>query len=128
MRGVLTYIAVLAALLALDGVWLTTTSPMYHNAMSELLAERVNFAAAGAFYALYALGITVLIVLPKASRLVTVLRGALFGLVAYATYDLTALAVIRDWPLSLSLLDMGWGVIITAAASLAGSLVLRRQP
>jgi uncharacterized membrane protein len=128
MRGALTYIAVLAALLALDGVWLTTTSPMYHNAMSELLAERVNFAAAGAFYALYTLGVTVLIVLPKASRLVTVLKGALFGLVAYATYDLTALAVIRDWPVSLSLLDMGWGVIITAVASLAGSLVLRRQP
>ncbi|MGN6423442.1 MAG: DUF2177 family protein [Asticcacaulis sp.] len=128
MRSVLTYAAVLAALLALDGVWLSTTSPIYHDAMASLLAERVNFAAAGAFYALYALGVTVLIVLPGASRLTTMLRGALFGLVAYATYDLTALAVIRDWPLSLSLLDMGWGMVITAVASLAGSLVPGRQP
>lgn len=129
MKLLVAFIAVLLTLLACDAVWLGLAyKPLYLPAMGHLLSPQVNIGAAAAFYALYAFGLSWLIVLPAktyAGTLDLSLRAALFGVVAYATYDLTALSVLRDWPLALSLIDMVWGGVITVAAANVACLALK---
>ena len=78
---------------------------------------------AALFYALYILGLVVFAVLPGLTvgrAAVAVARGALFGLIAYATYDLTNQATLRDWPWSVTLADLCWGALASAVAAGAG--------
>lgn len=118
------YVASLIAFLAIDFVWLTFATPrLYRPALSGVLAETPKLWAAGLFYALYVVGVLALAVIPglQAGSLVAALwRGALFGFLAYATYDLTNLATIRDWPLSITLIDLVWGTVLTSATTFAG--------
>jgi len=111
----------LAVFLALDAVWLVTTyDRLYRPAIGHLLRDGFALAPAVAFYALYIVGVVVFAVLPgQASGRATVAaaRGALFGLVAYATYDLTNQATLRDWPWHLTLIDLCWGALASAAAA-----------
>lgn len=115
------YLAAAGVMLVLDAIWLTTMVPrLYQPALAEHIAERPNFAYAGAFYLLYVVGIVVFAVLPalEARSLVQALGlGALLGLVAYGTYDFTNLSTLRNWPLGLSLIDVAWGTVLTAAAA-----------
>jgi uncharacterized membrane protein len=76
----------------------------------------------GIFYLLYVAGVLILVVLPSLDAPATraVLLGAVFGLVAYATYDLTNLATLMRWPLNVTLIDLAWGAFLTAATSAAG--------
>lgn len=133
MKFLLCLIVVMAAMGLCDAVWLgTMLKPLYQPQMGSLLSPTPNMAAAGAFYLLYALALTTLIVWPMLraegplNGLGLVLRSALFGVAAYGTYDLTGLAVIRDWSLPLSLIDMGWGAVITAISAGIAALVMRR--
>ena len=133
--------AVLVVLGVLDAVWLATMVPgVYRPQLGGLLADRPAWLAAVAFYGLYAAGILVLVVLPaldsgperaagrpgSRSLRAAALHGALLGLVAYGTYDLTNLATLRDWPLTVTVIDMGWGMILTATASVAAVWAGRR--
>jgi uncharacterized membrane protein len=80
---------------------------------------------------LYAAGLLTFVVVPQAqapSWKASVLHGALFGLVAYGTYDLSNLATLKDWPVGITLADMTWGAILSAGASLTGRLAFRIQP
>lgn len=117
MRAVVTYFVTLLVMLPLDAVWLTLTGGAYRRVMGDLLKPQFDMAAAAAFYLVYVFGVTVLVTAPSSKVTPAILRGAVFGLTAYATYDLTALSVIRDWPLSLSLIDMAWGTVLTGIAS-----------
>lgn len=121
MKLLVAFIAVVLTLLACDALWLGLAyEPLYLPAMGHLLSPQVNIGAAAAFYVLYALGLSWLIILPamKSSGIAELsLRAGFFGVVTYGTYDLTALSVLRDWPLALSLIDMVWGGIITLAAA-----------
>jgi len=93
---------------------------LYRPAIGHLLRDGFALAPAAAFYALYIVGVVVFAVLPgQASGRATVAaaRGALFGLVAYATYDLTNQATLRDWPWHLTLIDLCWGALASAAAA-----------
>jgi len=117
MRAVVTYFVTLLVMLPLDAVWLTLTGGAYRRIMGDLLKPQFDLAAAVAFYLVYVFGVTVLVTAPSSRPAPAMLRGAVFGLTAYATYDLTALSVIRDWPLSLSLIDMVWGTVLTGVAS-----------
>jgi uncharacterized membrane protein len=107
--------------LAADGVWLTAmTDRLYRPALGPHLAARPDLAAALAFYALYFVGVTVFAIRPWRRddwRLGALLRGALFGVVAYGTYDLTNQATLSGWPWSLTVIDMIWGGFATGAAS-----------
>lgn len=118
------YVITFVAFLAIDAVWLTTATPrLYRPALSGVLAEKPNITAAGIFYLLYVIGVLALAVLPGAqtgSLAAASWRGALFGLLAYATYDLTNLATIRDWPLSITLIDLVWGTSLTTLTTVAG--------
>lgn len=115
------YLSALAAFLVIDLVWLGAVGRgFYQKHLGFLLAERTNWAAAILFYLLFIGGLLVFAVLPglQAGSLVRTLGlAAFFGLVTYATYDLTNLATVRDWPLVLTVVDMIWGMILSTLVS-----------
>ncbi len=109
---------------AIDFVWLTTaTSRIYQPYLGDLLSPKPNLPVAAVFYLFYVVGILALAVIPglKEGALVGALwRGALFGLLAYATYDLTNLATIQGWPWQVSVIDMIWGTALNTVVAAAG--------
>lgn len=119
------YGAALLAMLALDALWLTFfMGPAYKASISDIMLGTPKLVPAAAFYLLFALGLTVLAVAPAVraqSWTSAALMGALLGLVAYATYDLTNLSILKNWPVGLALLDIAWGTAVAAAAAVAGN-------
>lgn len=109
---------------ALDFVWLSTaTQRIYRRYLGDLLADQPKLAVAAGFYLLFVVGIVALAVLPalqEGSVVGALWRGALFGLLAYATYDLTNLSTIRDWPWQVSVIDMAWGTALNALVAVVG--------
>ena len=118
------YFILLAAFFAIDMVWLGLVArPFYQKHLGFLLAPSTNWLAAIIFYLLFILGLLVFVVLPglaDGSFKTTLVRAALFGLITYATYDLTNLATLKDWPLLLSMVDMIWGVVLSVSVSTVG--------
>jgi len=130
MRYAVVYVAALATMVVLDFTWLgLIAAPLYRDALGPLMADPVNLPAAVVFYLVYALGLVVFAVRPADSGGVAraLGRGALFGFFAYATYDLTNLATLKGYPLSIALVDMAWGTVISAAAATVARGTLRRQ-
>lgn len=116
------WLAVLAGILVLDGLWLGfVAKDLYKREMGGLLADPVRVAPAVVFYALYPAALVYLALFAQpAGWLEAVLRGAVIGLAAYGAYDLTNLAIVRDWPLKISLIDWVWGGVLGAAAAACG--------
>ena len=115
------YVAALVSFCALDFVWLGLMGPrLYKARIGRLLLPQPDIPAAAAFYVLYAVGIVGLAVMPAGSWRGALGRGALLGLVAYATYDLTNQATLAGWDSGLTLFDMAWGTIATGAAAAIG--------
>jgi uncharacterized membrane protein len=123
------YVATAAVLFTLDFIWLTNAVPvLYKPRIGHLLLETPNLAAAAGFYLLYVVGVVAFAVLPafdEGSLVRAIWGGALLGLVAYGTYDMTNLATLKDWSVLVSVVDMVWGAVVSAAAAVAGVLVLR---
>ncbi|HSM40794.1 MAG TPA: DUF2177 family protein [Afifellaceae bacterium] len=115
--------------LAIDFVWLSWIArSFYFDRLGELLMERPNMGAAAAFYAVYVVGVVIFSVAPalKAdSAAHALIYGALFGFFAYATYDMTNFATLRNWPLAVSLVDIAWGTVLTGVAATGGFLATR---
>jgi uncharacterized membrane protein len=124
------YFVTLLAFFAIDMVWLGLVArSFYYEQLGFLLNPNTNWVAAMIFYLLFILGILVFVVLPglkEDSLKATILRAALFGLVTYATYDLTNLATVKDWPLLITIVDLAWGTVLTIAVSSVGFLAGRR--
>ncbi|MBI3675300.1 MAG: DUF2177 family protein [Proteobacteria bacterium] len=120
------YVGAGAAFVLLDLTWLNLMTPViYRPAIGHLLAERFHTGAAVAFYLAYIAGIVIFGLRPgfQAHSVVTALLwGTVFGLAAYATYDLTNMATLKDWPLKLTIVDMAWGGFASAVAAAAGYL------
>ncbi|HNR97256.1 MAG TPA: DUF2177 family protein [Anaerolineae bacterium] len=118
------YLATLVAFFAVDLVWLGVVArTFYRKYLGFLMAPSVNWPAALIFYLLFVLGILVFAVLPgleAGSLNATIWRAALFGLIAYATYDLTNLATLKDWPLVVTIVDLAWGTTVSVLVGLAG--------
>lgn len=124
------YGATALVFLVLDALWLSTMAArLYRPAIGHLMADGFALAPAAIFYVVYVLGIVVFAVAPalQTGRWTTALGlGALLGLVAYATYDLTNQATVRDWPLIVTMVDLAWGTLLSAAvAAIATAVVLR---
>ena len=116
-------------MLAIDALWLGVVARgLYQQEMGSLMAAQPRWAAAAAFYLAYPLGLVVFAVQPalQARSLGrAVLLGGLFGLFAYGTYDLTNLAVLQDWPLRLTFIDLAWGTFASAVSAGAGMALTR---
>ncbi|BDT75741.1 DUF2177 family protein [Polynucleobacter sp. KF022] len=115
------YASFLVALIAIDLVWLLGVAKnLYRDQMGDLMASEPKLMAGLAFYLLYTLGVCIFVIVPalsKQSWLYALQYGALFGLFCYMTYDLTNLAVIRNFPTQLALIDIAWGSFVTAVCS-----------
>jgi uncharacterized membrane protein len=124
------YAATAAVMLAVDLLWIGWLArPLYTQGIGHLMAAQPRLPVTVAFYLLYPAGLMTFALLPQAATpglLRVAGSAALFGFFAYATYDLTNLATLRDWPLGLSLLDMAWGTALSAMAATAGKAVLDR--
>ena len=113
-----------------DAVWLSYfAKAMFRPVLGDILLDAPRWSAAIFFYLIYAAGV---MIFPLAMSLNTqtwgtaILYGALFGFLAYMTYDLTNLATIKAWTAPLALIDMGWGALLTAAATAAGFAAAQR--
>jgi uncharacterized membrane protein len=115
------YIGVLITLAILDSIWLFTMGGHYRQWLNGLFASSFNFTPAVIFYLIYAAGVVFFVISPAvraAMELRTVFfTGAFLGLVAYATYDLTNHATLKGWPLTVTLVDIVWGTLLTGIAS-----------
>ena len=124
------YLVALGTFLLIDGVWLTVVAKnFYAKYLGFLMTKTPNLAAAGIFYLIYILGMVVLVLGPalqKGSLMSAVLTGALFGLCGYATYDLTNLATIKDWPLLVTMVDLIWGTVLSGAVAGISYLILTK--
>jgi uncharacterized membrane protein len=126
-KYLLAYAATAAVMLALDALWLgLVATPLYQQGIGHLMAASPRLGVAALFYAVYPVGLVVFAVLPATDRRNAVLKGALFGFFAYATYDLTNLATLKQWPVWIALLDMGWGTLVSAASAAAGKAAVER--
>lgn len=124
MKYIYLYLLTFIIFLAIDFVWLNFIAKnMYSQKIGHLLAENPNLIPALIFYLIFIVGVIVFAVLPGYSNesiTKTILRGALFGLLTYSTYDLTNLATLKNWPISVTIIDIIWGTSISTVTSVAG--------
>ena len=120
------YLATLVAFFAIDILWLGLVArTFYSKHLGYLMTPNTKWAAAIIFYLLFIAGLLVFVVLPglQADSLPrTLLLAAFFGLVTYATYDLTNLATIKDWPIIITVVDLLWGTTLSVLVSLVSFL------
>lgn len=118
------YFAMFLAFLVIDIIWLGVVArSFYSKHLGYLLTPNPNWTAAFLFYLLFVAGALVLVVQPgleTGSLPKMLIRAALFGLVTYATYDLTNLATVKDWPVIVTVVDLIWGTCLSITVSLAG--------
>jgi uncharacterized membrane protein len=124
------YGVTLIAFLAIDLLWLGLVArTFYQEQIGFLMAPQANWLAAIAFYLLFIVGLVVFVIAPglaASSLKATLLRAALFGLITYATYDLTNLATLKGWPVLLTVVDLVWGTVLSVTVSLVSFTVGKR--
>ncbi len=114
-------VATAAAFLLLDGAWLSAMgSRLYRPAIGHVMRDDFDALAAAAFYAVYLAGVMLFVVLPARDNRAALWRGALFGFVCYATYDLTNQATLVGWPWHVTAIDLIWGSFVTGVAAWTG--------
>lgn len=117
MELFLHYLVALVVLSAMDGIWLpSTVNRLYRKHIGHLMAEKTNWIAGILFYLMYPLGVVLIAVEPESGA--TVMQaagaGALLGALAYATYDLTNQATLKNWSATVTIADIAWGTLLTA--------------
>ena len=121
----------LPVFIAMDLVWLgVVAKDFYRSQIGTLLKPDVNWTAAIIFYLIFITGLLVFVITPaieKGSWMHALIFGALFGFVCYATYDLTNLAVAKDWPILVTLVDMVWGAVIAGSVSIVTYFVATKM-
>lgn len=127
-RHLAAYFGTLIVMVGLDLLWLgIIAKPIYQQGIGHLMTDKPNMSAAVLFYALFGIGLVVFAVLPADPAPgwgKTLGMAALFGFFAYATYDLTNLATLKQWPMGLSVMDVAWGTCVSAAAAAGGKALM----
>ncbi len=112
----------------IDMVWLILVAKKFYNThIGFLMKPDINWYAAIIFYLLFIGGLVVFVISPaveKHSLVHALFYGALFGLITYATYDLTNLATMKDWPLLVTIVDLAWGMVLSASVSVITYLII----
>lgn len=117
-RHVLAVAVLGVVFLLLDAAWLSQMAArLYRPAIGHVMREEFDLVAAALFYAIYLVGVMVFVVQPAAHARAAAMRGALFGFVCYATYDLTNQATLVGWPWHVTLVDLCWGAFVTAVSA-----------
>lgn len=114
------YLMTIPAFFLIDMIWLGTVATKFYQAQIGYLLGPVNWVAAIVFYLIYIVGIIIFAVHPAlvaGSLSKAIIFGALFGFFAYATYDFTNLATVKDWPLLVTVVDIIWGTILTGSVA-----------
>jgi len=127
---ILAYVSALVPFLLIDGVWLSVMAKrLYMPQLGALMSPTPQWAAAGIFYLIYLVGLVVLVVVPSLengwSAGHTFFIGALLGLVAYGTYDLTNQATLQGWPVFITIVDLCWGALLTGSVALIAHLMVQ---
>ena len=130
MTYIIAYIATAIVFFGLDYVWLSRVATgFYRDRMGHLLLDQPNFAAAGLFYCVYVAGIVYFAVAPalgNGTATSALIAGALLGLIAYGTYDMTNLATVKNWSVAVTIVEMAWGPVLTSASAWAGYMATLR--
>lgn len=116
------YLIAFIIFIAVDAIWLGLVAPKFYKAnIGHLMAEKPNFVAAGIFYLIFIVGVVFFnysaIIEKDFSK--ALLAGAVFGFMTYATYDLTNLATLRDWPIMVTVVDLIWGTFLSSVMTTA---------
>jgi uncharacterized membrane protein len=115
---------------AIDIVWLALVAKnFYKQQIGFLMKPDINWLAAIIFYLLFITGLIIFVITPSMVRqswVHALLYGALFGLVTYATYDLTNLATVKDWPILVTVVDLVWGSLLAGSVSVITYLIANR--
>ncbi len=126
---VIAYISTAIVFFAMDFVWLSVAvQQLYKPRLGGLLLDQPNMPVAAGFYLLYVVGVLAFAVMPALAQgdwTRALWGGALLGLVAYGTYDMSNLATLNGWSALVSAVDMVWGTFVTAVAATAGYFIVR---
>jgi len=129
MKYIYLYIISFVIFLVIDYIWLNFIAKnIYSTKLGHLLADKPKLFPALIFYLIFVVGIIIFAVLPgyEAQNIwKTVMLGALFGFLTYSTYDLTNLATLKNWPVSVTIIDLIWGTSISTTVSVAGYFVAK---
>jgi uncharacterized membrane protein len=121
MQFIKIYLITLPVFFAIDMLWLGfIAKDFYRENIGKLLTDNVNWTAAIVFYLMFIAGLVIFVISPaieKSSWFYALIYGALFGLITYATYDLTNLATLKDWSLKVTIVDLIWGMVLSATVS-----------
>jgi len=130
MQYLAAYLATAAIFLLVDFVWLAYVAKnFYASRLGPLLLDKPNLTVAAAFYAIYVIGVVIFAVAPalqSGSWKTALIYGALFGLFTYGTYDMTNLATLKNWSVTVTVVDIIWGTVLTGASALLGYLIVTR--
>jgi uncharacterized membrane protein len=124
------YVIALPLFLAIDMVWLgVIAKSLYQKQIGPLMRPDVQWGAAILFYLLFIAGLVFFVIAPSVEKkdwMFALGAGALFGLITYATYDLTNLATLKNWPMVITIIDLLWGATIAAVVSVSSFFIARK--
>ena len=124
------YAIALPVFIVIDMIWLGLVArSFYRSQIGFMMKSDINWIAAITFYLLFVGGLVVFVIAPaieKNSWRHALLFGALFGVITYATYDLTNLATLKDWPILITIVDLVWGAVLAASVSTVTYFIVRK--
>lgn len=112
------YLIAFVAFLAIDAIWLgLIATKFYQKEIGHLMADKPNFIAAGVFYLLFIIGLIFFVYtgIVEENFWKALLAAAIFGFMTYATYDLTNLATLENWPIKVTIIDLAWGTFLASS-------------
>ena len=126
---IISYVLTFIVFLLVDMLWIGVIAKnLYQKFLGGFITDKVNWTAAFIFYLIYVVGISIFAIYPalnKGSAVNAILMGALFGIFAYATYDLTNYATLKGWPLPIVFIDILWGAVVSAIVSFSGFHIVK---
>jgi uncharacterized membrane protein len=118
-----------AVFLSIDMIWLLVISKnLYAKYLGYLMTDQVRVGAAAIFYLIFVVGLLFFVITPALSKdswTYALFEGMFFGLITYATYDLTNLAVVKDWPVAITIIDLIWGTFLSSTTATVSFLLIR---